>query len=30
MGFWIMLIAIFLCFYLPYKLFSKLIDKWKK
>lgn len=31
MGFWIMLVALFVvCIYLPYKILSKLIDKWKK
>jgi hypothetical protein len=30
MGFWIMLLALFVfCVYIPYKLLSKLIDKWK-
>lgn len=31
MGFWIMLVALFVvCIYLPYKILLKLIDKWKK
>lgn len=30
MGFWIMLAALFVvCVYLPYKLLTKFIDKWK-